>query len=191
MPCEQYKYFITFKIVICTGQIESDELVIYWIAPNWNSWPEYLLMTLLLLLARLLAFGLFYKIVISCITKCMIKPLIKWWLGNLDIWICLRAIHVYISLWIQDCNSVALHMGKSNTGDSAWNKTDLKDMWSEDFCLLLAVPSPVIAHWRSSEHQPDWEKVFSALWDRVAMNCLLSQGWIYDHEGALPAKECP
>ena len=148
MPCEQYKYFITFKIVICTGQIESDELVIYWIAPNWNSWPEYLLMTLLLLLARLLAFGLFYKIVISCITKCVTKPLIKWWLGNLDIWICLRAIHVYISLWIQDCNSVALHMGKSNTGDSAWNKTDLKDLWSEDFCLLLAVPSPVIAHWR-------------------------------------------
>lgn len=34
-------------------------------------------MTLLLLLARLLAFGLFYKIVISCITKCVTKPLIK------------------------------------------------------------------------------------------------------------------
>ena len=184
--------------MICTGQIESDELVIYWIIPKWNSWPKYLLMTLLMLLAILLAFGLFYKIVISCITKCVTKPLIKmmtrqkkWWLGNLDIYIYLRAIYVYIYLWTQDCNNVAVHMGRSNTGDSAWTETDLKDMWSEDFCLLVAVPSPAIAHWRSSEHRPDWGKVFSALWDRVAMNCLLSHGWIYDHERALPAKECP
>ena len=77
MPCEQYKFFITFKIVICTGQIESDELVIYWITPSGNSWLKYLLMTLLMLLAMLLVFGLFYKIVISCITKCVTKPLIK------------------------------------------------------------------------------------------------------------------
>lgn len=77
MPCEQYKFFITFKIVICTGQIESDELVIYWITPNENSWLIYLHMTLLMLLAMLLVFGLFYKIVISCITKCVTKPLIK------------------------------------------------------------------------------------------------------------------
>ena len=26
MPCEQYKYFITFKIVIGTGKFESDKL---------------------------------------------------------------------------------------------------------------------------------------------------------------------
>ena len=158
MPCEQYKYFITFKIVICTGQIESDELVIYWITPNWNSWPKYLLMTLLMLHAMSLAFGLFYKIVISCITKCVNKPLIKMMTRQLEHIIYLRAIHVYIYLWTQDCNSVALHMGRSNTGYFTWTKTNLKDMWSKDFWLLLAVPSPVRAHWRSSKYWPDWEK---------------------------------
>ena len=36
-------------------------------------------------------------------------------------------------------------MGRNNTGYFGWTKTDLKNMWSKDFWLLLAVPSPVRA----------------------------------------------
>ena len=89
--------------------------------------------------AMLLVFGLFYKIVISCITKCVNKPLIKMMTRQLEHIIYLRAIHVYIYLWTHDCNSIALNMGRSNTGYFAWTETDLKDMWSKDFWLLLSI----------------------------------------------------
>ena len=39
-----------------------------------SSWLKYLLTTLLKLLAILLAFCLFYKISIFCITKCVTEP---------------------------------------------------------------------------------------------------------------------
>lgn len=36
----------TFKMAIGTEQTRSDELGIYWVATNGNSWLKYLLMTL-------------------------------------------------------------------------------------------------------------------------------------------------
>ena len=39
--------------------------------------PKYLLMTLLMLLAILFEFSLFYQVTVSCITRCMTEPQIK------------------------------------------------------------------------------------------------------------------
>ena len=50
-----------------------DDLLEKWFGMG-SSWLKYLLITLLMLLAILFVFCLFYKIIVSCITKCMTEP---------------------------------------------------------------------------------------------------------------------
>lgn len=51
------------KIRIGTEYIKSDELWIYWVAPNGSSYLEFLLITLQILLTLLLIFCLFHTLI--------------------------------------------------------------------------------------------------------------------------------
>lgn len=66
---------------------------------------NYLLMTLLMLLVILFEFGLFYKIIVSCITKCVTETQIKlMMIRPLD------TINQILFYMINDCTSVTVDM---------------------------------------------------------------------------------
>ena len=64
-----YEQWCISLSLLCRIGIEQTNLGIYWSIPNGSSWFIFFLMTLVILLAILLVFCLFYKIVVSCITN--------------------------------------------------------------------------------------------------------------------------
>ena len=110
-------------------------------------------MTLLMLLAMLLVFCLFYKIIIYYSIKCVTEPPVKVMvLGNFK-WLIKHIV-----------NNKALDMGNSNKREPFPGHNRLIYRCPRGICLLLAGSSPIIVHLSDlpTKSSPELEMRFSS-----------------------------